>query len=491
MAIASSTRTGCGERAAVDGAADLERAVGAADAALAVDHERDLVVAAGDPAVGAQFAQREGEVARRVGGDRERSRGRRAMRPARRDADDRVLVRELGVVVDELRRHREVARDPLGVLLAQGLQLVARAAALRSCGGDLVGDERIVVMRADRDGSRPDDVTSRSGRPAPPRVRTRAAVAAVAVRRPVAIARRVRLRSPSRGGYDFRSPSRGGYDFRSPSRGGYGFSLTIAGRVRLPLTIARRVRTSAHHRAAGTTSAHHRAAGTTSAHHRAAGTDFRSPSRGGYDFVTITRRVRLPLTIARRVRLPLAITRRVRLRSPSRGGTTSAHHHEAGTTSLTVTRRIRLPLAIARRVRLRSPSRGGYDFRSPSRGGYDFRSPSRGGYDFRSPSRGGYDFVAIALRVRLAVASGASATASCRRRRREGALIAARTRLAIAPVVARLLFCHLSILPGARCSGAITAVNAKWPPSAGWPFLERSPAVSYSPTGSPLQYHRR
>jgi hypothetical protein len=35
------------------------------------------------------------------------------------------------------------------------------------------------------------------------------------------------------------------------------------------------------------------------------------------------------------------------------------------------------------------------------------------------------------------------------------------------------------------------AVNEKWPPSTGWPFHERSPAVSYSPTGSPLQYHRR
>ena len=46
-----------------------------------------------------------------------------------------------------------------------------------------------------------------------------------------------------------------------------------------------------------------------------------------------------------------------------------------------------------------------------------------------------------------------------------------------------ILFCHRDV-PFLR-------VNEKWPPNTGWPFHERSPAVSYSPTGSPLQYHRR
>ena len=34
-------------------------------------------------------------------------------------------------------------------------------------------------------------------------------------------------------------------------------------------------------------------------------------------------------------------------------------------------------------------------------------------------------------------------------------------------------------------------LTRKWPPDIGWPFLNECPAVSYSPTGSPLQYHRR
>lgn len=44
---------------------------------------------------------------------------------------------------------------------------------------------------------------------------------------------------------------------------------------------------------------------------------------------------------------------------------------------------------------------------------------------------------------------------------------------------------------GAKHCCKTTVLTKKGPPSIGWPFLERSPAVSYSPTGSPLQYHRR
>src|SRR5690606_4220095 len=112
------------KRLAVDGAALLERLLGAPDAALAVDDHRDVVVAARDPAHRAQLAQRQREVARGVCRDRER---------LAHDADAarvphgglRVLVRQLRVVVDRPRGHRHMARDALGVLGAQRLELIA------------------------------------------------------------------------------------------------------------------------------------------------------------------------------------------------------------------------------------------------------------------------------------------------------------------------------------------------------------------------------
>ena len=42
------------------------------------------------------------------------------------------------------------------------------------------------------------------------------------------------------------------------------------------------------------------------------------------------------------------------------------------------------------------------------------------------------------------------------------------------------------------CGGSRVGVNAEWPPEGGHSGISKgSPAVSYSPTGSPLQYHRR
>ena len=332
-------------------------------------------------------------------------------------------------------RHREVARDLFGVLLAEGLQLVARAAAevVRS---DLVGHERIVVRGPDgaQFSSASLDWRSTSLRWVDVR-RRRAAPCVGCCRRGACTDFRspsrggYDFRSPSRGGYDFRSPSRGGYDFRSPSRGGttsahlirlrpsrggYDFRSPSRGRIRLPLAIARRVRLPLTVRG---------------------GYDFRSPSR---------ERVRLPLAIARRVRLPLAIARRVRL-------------------PLTVARRIRLPLAIARRVRLP---------------------------------------LTIARRVRLP-SPRASRTASSRHRA-AGATFERPCRARRGAAPARIAARRRRIAPSSRDSWSAISrsfrvpdppgnwfVNAKWPPSTGWPFRERSPAVSYSPTGSPLQYHRR
>ncbi len=112
--------------APVDGATDLEGAVGTTDPPLAVDEQCDLVVAAGDPAIGAQFAHGKGEVPERVRGDRD---GLTDDRDASGAAGcrERVLVRELRVVVDEACGHREMTGDLLGVLLAEGLQFIARS----------------------------------------------------------------------------------------------------------------------------------------------------------------------------------------------------------------------------------------------------------------------------------------------------------------------------------------------------------------------------
>ena len=47
------------ELRAIDAATQLEGCVGATHAALAVDHERDLIVIAGDPTISAEFPQRQ------------------------------------------------------------------------------------------------------------------------------------------------------------------------------------------------------------------------------------------------------------------------------------------------------------------------------------------------------------------------------------------------------------------------------------------------
>ena len=474
----------------VDRAADLERAIGTADAALAVDHERDLVVAPGDPAVRAQLAQRESEIAGRIGGDRE---GLAHDRDAARATGcrHRVLVCELGVHLDELRRHREVTRHPLGVLLAQCLEFVARTRGqiLRR---DLVGNERIVVVRANRtvllgtiqlDGT----IDATAGR-APPRcwsgrrvarrVRLPLAIAG-RVRLPLAIAGRVRLPLAIARRVRLLLPSRGGYDFRSPSRGGYGFA-PVALRVRLPRHRAAGT-TSAPRHAAGTTSARHRAADTTSAHHRAAAYGFRSPSRGGYDFRSPSRGG-------------------YDFRSPSRGGygllpsragttsahhraagTTSAHHHAAGTTSrrpasrtasLTITGRIRLPLAVTRRVRLPALRRGAGTTSRRHLAACMDSCHRHASHTASLPSRW-YGL----LRARLLAGAGSA----------RGTLIAARTRLAIAPVVARLLICHLSILPGAR-PGQSRLLTRNGHPALGGHFskeVRRCPTLHRVPPAVP------
>ncbi len=158
---------------AVDGAAELEGAVGTPDAALAVDHERDLVVGAGDAAEGAQLAEREGEVADRVGGDGEAL------------ADDRdaagptcggqgVPVGELRVVVDEPCRHDEVPRHLVGVLLRQ-------ASSARCVPPDRGRRAARPRGSADRHGA---DARRRGGREGGPSAGRRAGPAACLLRSP-------------------------------------------------------------------------------------------------------------------------------------------------------------------------------------------------------------------------------------------------------------------------------------------------------------------
>ena len=113
------------QRSPIDRAPDFQGSVGAADAALAVDHQCDLIVATRDPPVGAQLAEGECEVARRVGGDRgglaDHGHTSRAA-----DGGEGVLVGAHRIRVDQAPRHDEVLRDVVGVVLAERLELDAR-----------------------------------------------------------------------------------------------------------------------------------------------------------------------------------------------------------------------------------------------------------------------------------------------------------------------------------------------------------------------------
>ena len=102
----------------------LDGLLGAAETALAVDHQSQVAVEAAQPAVGAQLAQCEREVTGAVGRDRERlSSDRDAARATARR--QRVLVSKLGLLVDQVRDHCEVFRNAILHVSLQRLQLVA------------------------------------------------------------------------------------------------------------------------------------------------------------------------------------------------------------------------------------------------------------------------------------------------------------------------------------------------------------------------------
>ncbi|WP_344312198.1 hypothetical protein, partial [Agromyces terreus] len=137
---------GRGKFAAIDRAAHLESSVGPADAAFAVDQERELVVAARDATVRAELAQREGEVPGGVGRDRERlTDDGDATRAATRRLG--VLVCEFRIVVEVQGCRDEVPCDPVRVLLAERLQFGA-GPLVEVASLDRVGDEGVVVTRS-------------------------------------------------------------------------------------------------------------------------------------------------------------------------------------------------------------------------------------------------------------------------------------------------------------------------------------------------------
>ena len=133
---------------AIDRTPLFECAIRPADTALAVDDERDLIVVSGDATVGAQLPQCEGEVADAVGGDRE-GLTHDGDAPGAARCGQGVLMRTGGVIVDELGDHCKVTCDLLGVLFAEGLQLVARS-RMQVARGDLVRQRRLGNTLANR-----------------------------------------------------------------------------------------------------------------------------------------------------------------------------------------------------------------------------------------------------------------------------------------------------------------------------------------------------
>ena len=139
------------EGGAVDGPSELEGTFRAPEPTLTVDHHRELVVAAGDPPVGAEFPERRGEVTETVRRDRG-SLTDHSHAAGSACSAQRVLVRFLRIGVDEERRGDEVSRDPVHVVLAEGLEL-STSGGVEVTGIDLVRDLGVVVTRADRTGA--------------------------------------------------------------------------------------------------------------------------------------------------------------------------------------------------------------------------------------------------------------------------------------------------------------------------------------------------
>ena len=92
-----------------------------------------------------QLAQREREVAGRIGGDRDGLADDADPAGAARRGQC-VPVRERGILVDEAARHDQVLRDAVGVVLAQGAQLAA-GDLVELVGRDVIRDGRVVVAR--------------------------------------------------------------------------------------------------------------------------------------------------------------------------------------------------------------------------------------------------------------------------------------------------------------------------------------------------------
>ena len=106
--------------------------------------------------MGAQLAQREGEVAGRVGGDRDGLADDADPAGATRGGEG-VPVGERGILVDEPAGHDQVLGDAVGVVLAEGPELAAgdlvELVGLRhrpGCGGSSCRGRVVLVTRRAR-----------------------------------------------------------------------------------------------------------------------------------------------------------------------------------------------------------------------------------------------------------------------------------------------------------------------------------------------------
>ncbi|MBM7474323.1 hypothetical protein [Curtobacterium herbarum] len=141
-------RLECG---AINGPPELEGTLRTAETALAVHHHRELVVPAGDPPVRAELPESRREVTEPVRRDR-RGLTYDSHTTGTTSGAQCVLVRFFRVRVDEERRGDEVTRDPVRVVLAEGLEL-STSSGVEVASVDLVRDLRVVVTRADRPGA--------------------------------------------------------------------------------------------------------------------------------------------------------------------------------------------------------------------------------------------------------------------------------------------------------------------------------------------------
>jgi len=106
---------------------ELQSFIGSTQTPFAVHHQRQLVIRARKPAIGAKLAKGEGKVTQQISGDAHRFTGNR--NPARfAGSGQRVLVGSLGIIINDARGHHQMSGDPLRVFLGECFELSPRRA---------------------------------------------------------------------------------------------------------------------------------------------------------------------------------------------------------------------------------------------------------------------------------------------------------------------------------------------------------------------------